>query len=588
MPKYLKVAIFEKMKIMNKIFSLLTLLALAPIGLFAQNTNNVHFCGVNTQDGQLIKQRMLDNRANIDKSLIDQVRASRSITYIPITFHLIGDDNGLGYMDLDDVFRQICSLNELYGPQDVQFYVNFPFRYIDSQDHYEDMDNASSNFLTQQKDANSLNIFAGPSILNQSASFYTPQGDWLFLLTSMAQGDATTLAHEIGHLFTLPHTFVGWESLDARDYEGGPSPASVGGGWWSSDVELETRGAGKNCNSAADGFCDTPADYVSYRAPCPMTNDLRDPTNVAINPDETNIMSYYFDECVFYFSQEQRDAVMADIIDRGWDNFNPPASLVNLDSATATQNSPINSDTVGIPVNNEFTLQWDAVNGAEGYLITLARTHAVAPVNLELIFEEMVMGETTTSYVIDTTLLSNPEHYRWRITPINSFKPCADFGDYQRFYVSGTSNADAGDSNGNGIFDEGEIAGDINGDGTIGTGEITGDTNGNGVIDGSEVLNDTNGDGVFNEQDVNGIEAQELFTDVEIYPNPASNYLTIDLGQHLDIESITVMDVTGKVVIQQMVNSNKQTININELSNGVYHVKVTGAAKHCFYKFVKL
>ena len=584
----LKVFTFGKIKIMIKIINLFILLALVPFSLMAQTSDNIDFCGVNAQDGQLIKQRMLDNRASIDKSVIDQLRASRSITYIPITFHLIGDDNGLGYMDLDDVFRQVCSLNELYSAQDVQFYVNFPFRYIDSQDHYEDMDNASSNFLTQQKDANSLNIFAGPSILNQSASFYTPQGDWLFLLTSMAQGDATTLAHEIGHLFTLPHTFVGWESLDARDYEGGPSPASVGGGWWSSDVELETRGAGKNCNSAADGFCDTPADYVSYRAPCPMTNDLRDPTNVAIDPDETNIMSYYYDECVFYFSQEQRDAVMADIIDRGWDNFNPPASLVNLDSATATQNSPINSDTVGIPVNNEFTLQWDAVNGAEGYLITLARTHAVAPVNLEVIFEEMIMGETTTSYVIDTTLLSNPEHYRWRITPINSFKPCADFGDYQRFYVSGTSNADAGDSNGNGIFDEGEIAGDINGDGTIGTGEITGDTNGNGVIDGAEVLNDANGDGVFNEQDINGIGSHSQLTGIELYPNPANSYITIDFGSSNDINQLVIVDISGKEVLTQEVNTTAHQVDIQRLSSGVYNICLSNGARFAYFKFVKL
>ena len=166
----------------------------------------------------------------------------------------------------------------------------------------------------------------------------------------MAQGDATTLAHEAGHFFTLNHTFYGWEAIDCRDYEGGPSPTSVGG-WWGSDVEYETRGTGANCNTAADGFCDTPADYISYRAPCPMNNDIRDPGNNPIDPDETNIMSYYYDQCVGDFTQEQADAVYADIVSRGWTGFDPPASLTDLTGAEATQSFPINGDTVGIPVN---------------------------------------------------------------------------------------------------------------------------------------------------------------------------------------------------------------------------------------------
>ncbi|MBL4625112.1 MAG: zinc-dependent metalloprotease [Flavobacteriales bacterium] len=570
---------------MNRLFTLIILAVLVPISLLAQNSVDMDFCGVGVSDGMLIKQRMLDNRANIDLATLNQYKNREAITYIPITFHLIGDDNGEGYMDLDDVFRQVCSLNEYYSDQDVQFYINFPFMYIDSQDHYEDMDAASSNFLTQQKDPNSLNIFVGPAVLNPTSSYYTPQGDWLFLLESMAQGDATTLAHEIGHLFTLPHTFVGWEGEDARDYEGGPSPSSVG---WFGQVEFETRGAGKNCYNAADGFCDTPADYFSFRAPCPMNYDIRDPNNVSIDPDEENIMSYYYDACVFAFSQEQKDAIAADIISRGWDNFSPPIYLTNLDSAMVTANFPMNSDTIGIPVNNELTLNWEPVNGADGYLLLLTRTHAVAPVNLEYLVEELIMGQSNTSYVVDTTLLVNSEHYRWRVTPINSYKPCADFGDYHRFYVSGVNNADAGDSNGNGVFDPGEIAGDVNGDGVIGVGEVTGDTSGNGVIDGNEVLNDTNGDGVFDANDVNGLIEEFALSGIELYPNPANEYLTVDLGVNEGIKTMVVMDMTGKIVQSHKVSSSKLQLDIHQLSSGVYYVNLGSETQQGYYKFVKL
>lgn len=582
-----KAYLWEKPKGMLNKINLLLLSIVISGATSAQSYENKHFCSVNAEDGMLIKQRMLDNRANIDPNRIQQQRNNRSITYIPVTFHLIGDDNGEGYMDLDDVFRQVCSLNDIYGPQQVQFFIKFPFRYIDSQDHYEDIGAASTNFLTQQKDANSLNIFAGPSVLNQSSSFYTPQGDWLFLLEAMAQGDATTLAHEIGHFFTLAHTFVGWEGEDARDYEGGPSPSSIGG-WWSSDVELETRGAGKNCSTAADGFCDTPADYVSYRAPCPMNNDLRDPNNVPINPDEENIMSYYFDECVFKFSQEQQDAVMADIISRGWNNFNPPTYLTNLDSAAATQTFPINMDTVGIPVVNEFTLQWDPVPGADGYLLLLARTMANIPVNFEYLVDELIMGNTNTSYVVDTTMLNNPDHYRWRVTPINSFKPCADFGEYENFYVSGVSNASTGDVNDNGIFDSGEIAGDTNGNGVIDGNEITGDLNGNGVIDGSEVLNDANGDGVFDSNDVNSLQELSSGFEIDIYPNPAYDYLVVNLGVEDDLEDIVIVDITGKIIETLNIQSNDQQHDISALNPGVYFLVAKSQKHKAQYKFVKL
>ena len=61
-----------------------------------------------------------------------------------------------------------------------------------------------------------------------------------------------------------------------------------------------------------------------------------------------------------------------------------------------------------------------------------------------------------------------------------------------------------GDTNGNGIIDDGEIAGDINGDGKIDNGEVAGDANGDGKITSPEIAGDTNGDGKIDNGEITG------------------------------------------------------------------------------------
>ena len=323
----------------------------------------------------------------------------------------------------------------------------------------------------------------------------------------------------MGHLLTLSHTFYGWEDIDARDYEGGPSPSDVGG--WNGEVEKFTRGTGNNCYSAGDGFCDTPADYVSFRAPCPMTYDLRDPSDISIDPDEDNIMSYYYDECVTIFSQEQQGAIMTDIISRGWDNFSAPASLTDLAGSIAAQNSPIGNDTIPIPVFNDIVLSWNAVTGAEGYYLIVERTHSFVDVQLEVIVEEFIMDPNVISYNLSGTLLTEPEYYRWSVTPINEYKPCADFSIYERFTTTGIDSSAA----------------------------ITG-------------------------LPTNLISEDESF---EIYPNPTNDVFTIRSNAKIG-SLVVIYNTMGQIVYQSAVSSNKQVINSSNWVPGVYIVEL-GARK---------
>jgi hypothetical protein len=59
----------------------------------------------------------------------------------------------------------------------------------------------------------------------------------------------------------------------------------------------------------------------------------------------------------------------------------------------------------------------------------------------------------------------------------------------------------------------------------------------------------------------------------EIYPNPASNYVTINSSEA--IGSIELLDITGKVLISETIQSNTFTINVESYTKGIYFIKMT-------------
>jgi hypothetical protein len=66
-----------------------------------------------------------------------------------------------------------------------------------------------------------------------------------------------------------------------------------------------------------------------------------------------------------------------------------------------------------------------------------------------------------------------------------------------------------------------------------------------------------------------GIPTTYLNSDVQLYPNPVSDVLNISSKK--EIYNITLMNNLGKEIL----NTNKNYINTNSLSNGVYFVKIT-------------
>jgi hypothetical protein len=72
---------------------------------------------------------------------------------------------------------------------------------------------------------------------------------------------------------------------------------------------------------------------------------------------------------------------------------------------------------------------------------------------------------------------------------------------------------------------------------------------------------------------INASNEESKVLQVNIYPNPASNFITIESDN--EVKSIDVVDTRGRVVKHSVANNQlSQTINIEDLSKGLYLVNV--------------
>ena len=63
-------------------------------------------------------------------------------------------------------------------------------------------------------------------------------------------------------------------------------------------------------------------------------------------------------------------------------------------------------------------------------------------------------------------------------------------------------------------------------------------------------------------------------SNVKIYPNPTSDILTISSSNYLGKYSIEMYDNTGKLVKEYSLSEQETQISVNELSEGIYTIKL--------------
>ena len=383
----------------------------------AQHQHGGFQCGTTVADQLELKTQMLEHRRNREEIMAEYLMrrstgSADSISYVPMVFHVTSDQNGNGGAPIGNVLCTVCKLNEDYRDQNIQFYIQ-DIRFINNNlifNHgVNSSDQSAQYFMSIYKVPGVLNVFVGRGPVQgaEFLAYYTRFIDVMYTFGAGLGCNNPTMTHEVGHYFTLPHTFFGWEGQDyANVAVNGKAPT------WAE--KMVRSGGTENCQFEADGFCDTPPDYVSDRHPCPFTRNYFDADSVRIVPMETNFMSYFNDNCINTFTPNQKEAMLLDFLSRGYDRF--PALPALEVTGTVDLLSP-GSD-VPYQYFEAVRLSWSTAPGADRYRVTVERMLNNIPVSTEHDF-------VTMDNTVFVPLAAN-RTYRMTVQAINGYDVCND------------------------------------------------------------------------------------------------------------------------------------------------------------------
>lgn len=379
-----------------------------------------------------------DQMTQIDRYLVNKKLAKtfpsksrNNITYIPIQFHIVTRNNGTGGIQITDMLDQLCRLNDQFGAFDIIFYQADAPNVLANDVIYNDHILTSGQFsMRQRRNREALNIWvvndaspAGGPAVGTVLGYYDPVNDWIVIRKNQISGSNNTLAHEVGHFFSLYHPHLGWDSEPYSIQEHGLQVADKSPS--GRDTELMDK---SNCETAGDMLCDTDPDYnfaLTWNG-CVFNVDVMDPKGDLVDPDETLIMSYFNDECTSKFTETQVEMMVVDVASPGRaflrrENYTPIATEI---TETATLISPIESAVTSS--FNKVELKWQAVPGADTYLVEVDRSSGFNIDNFKFVVTNQ------TSLLIED-LLDPDRNYRWRVIPYNPSYTCAAPSETARF-----------------------------------------------------------------------------------------------------------------------------------------------------------
>jgi len=362
---------------------------------FSASSNN-DWCG-----SKFSKEELEKIRKDIQESR-KMVRKRGAIYYVPIKFHVIGDDNGIGYFNYSNILTALCELNERFEPVGIHFYMWQDVNYINNTAY-----SIGDDGPTMMKNNNVSKVFNMYFVPEQPdiCGYYSFGSDAVVIVNGCGLPGKTTIVHELGHYFSLPHTFSGWEGYD---------PNGTDEPW---NVEYVN---GSNCTSAGDGFCDTPADFISDGWSCPYSFDRLDPKGDPYHPDSSFYMSYANDACQDRFSEEQIDAMLYNL------TVYRTVLLNHADpdffDMYQTFNTYPKDQQLNLPANY-IVLKWNPVQGADGFNVLVTRFNG-SKYNIDEI--------TDKPYYVATNLQAGFK-YRWKVKPFFYNNTCGDYSELTYF-----------------------------------------------------------------------------------------------------------------------------------------------------------
>lgn len=338
--------------------------------LFTKSYSQQHVCGTTITDQQDMEEMFARH------GMQDAVFERGDVIYIPVKFHLVGNNEGKGKVSYKAILNQLDILNRDYAVHNFKFYLKdgYNFSNIDNTTLYTDPRN-NENLLKPKKDPKAVNVFVvstiGSGALNSTVlGYYSPTNDFVVVIKGELDKKSNTLSHELGHFFNLRHTFYGWEEepyLEAT--HGNPCLLNFAPG---TNIQVE-KVSGSNCSVAGDNVCDTPPDYhfdINYGGSgCSFSKIVRDKSGDTIKPMINNQMSYFSDCQKFEFTLGQENRMRT--------NYNNSARahlrsnyVPNADTLPTLTNFiyPQDKDTAYNYTSVDFT--WEGVN-ADYYLLEI-------------------------------------------------------------------------------------------------------------------------------------------------------------------------------------------------------------------------
>ena len=83
-----------------------------------------------------------------------------------------------------------------------------------------------------------------------------------------------------------------------------------------------------------------------------------------------------------------------------------------------------------------------------------------------------------------------------------------------------------------------------------------------------------------------GIPENKLLS-FEMYPKPASDVLTVQLPTGTEKAEVSVFDYTGRLVSSKTISSNDSTLDVQNISKGIYIIRVATNSKIGVQRFIK-
>lgn len=442
---------------------------------------------------------------------------SQTLKSIPLSIHIVGDDAGDGYYDIEDLLHSMCIINQHYAQANFLFFIKGEIEYINNSEYYDHDYNAGRQMMNNHNVDSTVNVYFCRQAVEGNCGYFDYYGDAVAITNGCQQGDATTLTHELGHFLSLPHTFSGWEG---RSYDENPLPENR--------RERQNR---VNCTWTGDGFCDTPPDYHSERWNCPYSFGYVDPAGVAIETDGSLFMSYSNDACQSSFSQEQIEAMHANVEEVRRDLIqSQEIEALTLDVPQLVY--PY-ANAYDVP-ENYVVFGWDPVEGADQYHIQV--TTRFGSFNALMIDEILDIN-----YMVNTTDFLFDKTYKYRVRAISKGTYCTDFSEEREFTIYAPAY------------------------------EV--DDSWNIWLEDSTTQEDST-------THINPSHEVEL----KVYPNPANNQelLTIVADfRGLDLAQIEVRDITGRLMINQsqQVSPSTYLVDVKSLDSGIYFINMQFGTK---------